>query len=286
MHAPTSTSRSRRTPRSRLSPPSPAGLLHRRRDVLDLPRNDLLLDQLRLRLDPLRRLRRELAEADALLLEAVDGVLPALEVAVLRVLDREEDSLVDALQRRGEDVRAEEALVGVDPDAPDLLLFRGVERTEPAAARDLEDDHGARRDLIQRDLLALRLDREVLRVTVQRLDSREGGLRPRLEACDVAVDRRLLLAADRRDGGAPARLRREARGVAGEIADLLLPEEQPFHVLRFALVGVRDVDDREMRLRELLRDRGHRLDLGEADADHQVVALVGERRQARHVVGR
>ena len=85
---------------------------------------------------------------------------------------------------------------------------------------------------------------------------------------------------------APALLRGEAGRVAREVAGLLLLEEQPLDVLQMTLVGVRHVDDREMRLRELLRNRGHRLDLGEADADHQVVALLGERAQVRDVVRR
>src|SRR3954452_4868504 len=121
-------------------------LLHRRRDVRDLAADDLRLDLLRLRLAALRRLRRELAESDSLLLQTVDRVLAALEVAVLRVLDREVDRFVDALQRRGEDVGAEEALVGIDADAPDALLLGCVERAEPAPARDLEDDDRAGRD--------------------------------------------------------------------------------------------------------------------------------------------
>ena len=178
-------------------------------------------------LDALRRLRRELAEADALLLEAVDSVLTALEVTVLGVLDREEDGGVDAFQRRGEDVRAEEALVGVDADPPDLLRLRGVEGAEAAAAGHLEDDVRAGGDLIERELLALRLDGEVLRVAVERLDTGERCLGARLVAGDVPVDRRLLLTADARDCGRAVGLRGEARRVAGEIADLLLLEEQP-----------------------------------------------------------
>ena len=110
-----------------------------------LPGDDLLLDLLHLRLDRPRAPSARTSRADAVLLEPVDGVLAALEVAVLRVLDREVDRRVDALQRRGEDVRAEEALVGVDADAPDVLRLRGVERAEAAAARDLEDDNRARR---------------------------------------------------------------------------------------------------------------------------------------------
>ena len=134
------------------------------------------------------------------------------------------------------------------PQTP--LLLRGVERAEAAAARDLEHDDRAGRDLVERDLLALRLVREVLRVPVQRLDPRDRGLRTRLVAGDVTVDRRLLLAADARDRRSAARLRGEAGRVAREVARLLLLEEQAFDVLQAAFVGVRDVDDREVRLRE------------------------------------
>ena len=59
-------------------------------------------------------------------------------------------------------MRAEEALVGVDADPPHALGLRGVERAEAAATGDLEDDVGAGRDLVERDLLALRLGAEVL----------------------------------------------------------------------------------------------------------------------------
>ena len=54
-------------------------------------------------------------------------------------------------------MRAEEGLVGVDADPPDVLLLRRVERAETAAAGDLEDDARALLDLVQGDLLALGL---------------------------------------------------------------------------------------------------------------------------------
>ena len=56
------------------------------------------------------------------------------------------------------------ALVGVDADALDVLLLGGVERAEAALARDREDDLRALADLVERDLLALRLIDEVLGV--------------------------------------------------------------------------------------------------------------------------
>ena len=52
-----------------------------------------------------------------------------------------------------------------------LLLARRVERAEPAAARHLEDDPGAAGDLVERELLALRLVVPVGRVAVEHLDA-------------------------------------------------------------------------------------------------------------------
>ena len=63
---------------------------------------------------------------------------------------------------------AEVALVGVDADALHALLLGRVERAEAALAGDLEDDLRALRDLVERELLALRLVDEVLRVAVER----------------------------------------------------------------------------------------------------------------------
>ena len=66
------------------------------------------------------------------------------------------------------------------------------------------------------------------RVVVQHLDPRIGGLRARLVAGDEAVDRRLLLAADRADHvlGRGRRFSSSAGEVADEVARLLLLEEE------------------------------------------------------------
>ena len=123
----------------------------------------------------------------------------ALERAAVRV-DRlivSKTADVDLLQRARQDARAEVGLVGVDADAPDVLLLRRVEGAEAAAAGDLEDDVGALGDLVQRDLLALRLVGEVTASSrSSTLIARVGRLGASLVAGDVAVDRRDLLAAD------------------------------------------------------------------------------------------
>src|SRR5207248_8581170 len=126
-----------------------------------------------------------------------------------------------------------------------------------ACARDLELDVRALLDLRERELLALRRVDEVLRVAVHELDPRVGGLRARLVAGDVVVDRRELLAADRADRvrlpgpGGPVLLE-QAREVADEVARLLLLEDEAVDVLRRMLQRrLREVDDREARLGEL-----------------------------------
>ena len=208
----------------------------------------------------------------------------ALVAVVLDGLDRVEDRHVDLLQRARDDLRAEVGLVGVDADRLHALLLGGVDRAEPARAGDLEDDLRALGDLVECDLLALRLVGEALGVAVERLDARVGLLRAGLEARDVVVDRRDLLAADAAERAAVV-LGVQPRQVADEVAGLLLLEQQPGDVLRLALHrGRRRVDDRELLLRELLGDRRHGVGHEEAVADDQVVLLLGERRQVRDVV--
>ena len=97
------------------------------------------------------------------------------------------------------DVLAEVRLVGVDADPAHVLLLRGGEGAEAALARDLEDHVRAAGDLVERELLALRLVDEVLRVGVQGRDPRVRRLRARLVARDVAVDGRDLEPADGAD---------------------------------------------------------------------------------------
>src|SRR3954447_24714732 len=81
------------------------------------------------------------------------------------------------------------------------------------------------------------------------------------------------------------RLLDEAGEIPGEVADLLLPEDQALDVLRVAgqIVPV-DVDDREVRVRELLRDLRDRVRLVEADRDDEVGALARRGREARDVI--
>ena len=176
------------------------------------------------------RLDAHLAEADATVLDGEERVRTTDEVALLDVPDHPEDAEVDELQRAREDVRAEEALVGVDTDAPDALLLGGRECTETAVARRLEDDIRACGDLVQRDLLALRLIDEVLGVRRRDLDALLRRLRAGLEAREVGDDGRHGLAADgadavrlrwpsrpRRPSGTRTRSRRRGRrgGSAG-----------------------------------------------------------------------
>src|SRR3954454_5028093 len=259
-----------------------AALPHRvgRRDLAVL---DLVLDRLDL-VGVLLARRADLADADAVVVEVGDDVGAALVAVVLDGLDRVEDRDVDLLQRARDDLRAEVGLVGVDPDRLDALLLGGVDRAEAAGARDLEDDLRALGDLVERDLLALVLRREALRVAVKRRDAGIGLLRARLEARDVVVDRRDLLAADARQR-ATVVLGVQRGQVADEVAGLLLLERQADDVLRLALhPGRVEVDDRELGARELLRRRRHGVGHEEAVADDEVVLLLRQRRQVRDVV--
>ena len=77
----------------------------------------------------------------------------------------------------------------------------------------------------------------------------------------------------------------ESREVAGEVAALLLLEEDPDDVLRLVLQrGLGEVDDREAHRRELRRHRVDRVRHQEPDPHHEVEVLLGEARQVRDVV--
>src|SRR5205085_11146565 len=106
------------------------------------------------------------------------------ELAGADVADRVVDANVHALDTARQDVRAEVGLVAVDADSPDLLLLGGVERADPAQARDVEDDLRAGRDLVERELLALVLRDEVLRVVDEDLHLRVRALGAELVAGD------------------------------------------------------------------------------------------------------
>src|SRR3954452_18177181 len=250
----------------------------------DLAGRELLLDRVDLGL-VLRAGLADLADPDAVVRDGAERVRPALVLVLLDRQDLLEHGHVALLQRAREHLRAEVGLIGVDADRLHALLLGRVDGAEPALAGDLEDDLGALGDLVQRDLLALRLVDEVLRVAVQELHARVGLLRSGLEARDVVVDRRDLLTADRAERAAVV-LGVQARQIADEVAGLLLLEEQALDVLGLALQQRRrGVDDRELHVRELLRDRGDRVGHEEADPDHEVVLLLGERREVGDVVG-
>jgi hypothetical protein len=226
-----------------------------------------------------------LAEGHALRLDVEDLVLAALERAVLDRLDGLEDRDVDLLLGRGQDVLAQEGLVGVHADAQLVLLLRGVQGAQAALAGHLEDDAGAALDLREPQLLALGLVDEVLRVAVEGLDARHGRLGAGLVARDVGVHGRDLLAADGGDGVEALLLGDLAGQVARQVAGLGLLEEQPAHVLGLALERRGgEVDDGEVRVGEALGHRVHRVGHEEPDPEHQVVLLLGQRGEVRHVV--
>ena len=172
------------------------------------------------------------------------------------------------------------------PIALHALLLSRVERAEAAAAGHLEDDLRAPRDLVERDLLALRLVDEVLRVPVKRLDLGIGLLGARLEAGDIVVHRRDLLAADGGDHLGVVVLRpQRRRGSRPDSPPSCSLNSRPLDVLGLVLQGgSREVDDREVGVRHLGRDGVRRVRHEEADRDDQVELLLSERRQVRDVV--
>jgi hypothetical protein len=194
-------------------------------DVGDLAPGDLVLDLLDVGLERLAG-GVDLAEADASGLDVEHRVLAGLERPGLDLLGGVEHRDVDLLERRRHHVGVDVALVGVHADALDVLLLGGVERAESALTGDREDDLRALVDLVERDLLALRLIDEVLRVGEQRLDPRVGLLRAGLIARRVGVDRGNLLPADGRDDLVAALLLGvEARHRARQVAGLRLLEQ-------------------------------------------------------------
>ena len=102
------------------------------------------------------------------------------------------------------------------PMPQSLLSFAACSAPRPQPPATWKTTSASCCDLVQRDLLALVLVDEVLRVAVQRLDARLGLLRAVLVAGDERVDRRDLEAADRADHAAvfETRRRRDAREAA------------------------------------------------------------------------
>src|ERR671923_198559 len=78
---------------------------------------------------------------------------------------------------------------------------------------------------------------------------------------------------------------RSSSAASMRVGVLLLLERQADDVLRLALhLRGREVDDRELRLRELLRRSRDGVGHQEAVADDEVVLLLGQRREVRDVV--
>src|SRR5438105_1716141 len=146
-----------------------------------------------------RRHRREATidhVTNAVVREA-EGGNAAREAVVMLLLDGGVNRRVDALQRAGNyrlvhrlSVRG--SLVGVDADAPDALFARFGEDAVATAARDLEHDVGAFRNLVGGDARALRWVSEIVRIAVDQLDSGVDLLGHPLVAGDVVVDRRIF----------------------------------------------------------------------------------------------
>jgi hypothetical protein len=85
---------------------------------------------------------------------------------------------LDLLQRAREDVRAEVAWSASTPMPCTLLLLGRVERAEAALPATWKTTFEPCCDLVERDLLALRLVDEVLRVAVERLDPGSAAFAP------------------------------------------------------------------------------------------------------------
>src|SRR5829696_9550438 len=260
-----------------------------RRGRLQLPRDQLLLDLVHPVDELLRNLRAGLADADALVLEVEDRVGAALELPVHHRFGGQEHRLVDALDGAREDVLAETRLVAIDADPPLVALLRRVERAQAAPAGHLEDDLRALCDLVERDLLALVLRDEVLRVADQDLGRGDALPRPGPVAGDEDVHRRQLDPTDRADHLlSPLLLGHERCEAADHVAVLVRREGQALDVgvlrERRRVHGV--VDDREVRVGIPLRRGVDRLGQKEPDADRQVEPFPGQGPEVRDVVAR
>src|SRR6266851_3664278 len=148
-------------------------LLLRRRD--DLAGRDQLLDDG----GAVLQLCADLAVADTTVLDVEHLVEARLEFGrvLLELLRCQEDRLRDVLEGTRQHLRTELQLVGIDADPPEPLGLRLIERAEPAAAGGREDDLRLLADLVERDLLALRL---VAEGRIVRVAEDDRGLRVRL----------------------------------------------------------------------------------------------------------
>src|SRR4029453_10209320 len=106
---------------------------------------------------------------------------------------------------------------------------------------------------------------------------------PRLVARDELHDRRNLVGTDGRDDiRALLILDDQAGDVTDEVASLLLLEDEAANVARLRREqGVRDVDARELRVRERARDLVEWLEHQEPDADDQAIPVLRGSPQVR-----
>src|SRR5436309_4219638 len=280
-----------------LGDPVSAVVLRDGRRDLDLPGDDLLLEHRHLGKD-LRpqlalQLRADLAEGDALVLQVEDRVRAALVLAGFRSLDRIEHADVNPFDRARQDVGTEEGLIAVHSDAPDAMVLRRAQSTQPAEAGNGEDHVRAGCDLVLGHVLAEILLDEVLRVALEdgrALDALFGpGLVTRAEDVygrdlDAADDASHLLAL--------GRLGHHGRHAADQVAVLLRRVRQALDVVDVGALEVPGrgrhevVRDREVRVRELRRHSLERVGHQESRGDHEVRVLPDRTREIRNVVAR
>src|SRR3954454_21183578 len=238
-------------------------------------------------------------QADAVGLQVVDDVRPALDLAVHEVVDVRLDGVVDPLEHGGHDHRLQRrvadglVLVGVDADGTGVGGLGRLEDADAGAAGRRVDDVSALVVHALGDDLALGRVVEAGEVTGGRdvLDvDGDVGL-GRLGTGHVArlegLDQRGLDAADEADVVGRGLQR---RGHAAEERALVGGELQAGDVAgteRLA-VGVQRAggDDRELGVRVLLGHVADHVAVGEADGDDRVVALVGELGEQVGAVGR
>src|SRR3954454_12917764 len=286
----------------RSTPARPASVIEPERSRSGGHRDPAGLDLVRVLLDLALDVVDEAAgggQADAVRLQVVGDVRPALDLAVDEVVDVRLDGVVDPLQHGGHDHRLQRrvadrlVLVGVDADGTGVGGLGRLEDADAGAAGRRVDDVSALVVHALGDDLTLGRVVEAGEVTGGRdvLDvDGDVGL-GRLGAGHVAglegLDQRGLDAADEADVVGRGLQR---RGHAAEERALVGGELQAGDVAgteRLA-VGVQraGVDDRELGVRVLLGHVADHVAVGEPDGDDRVVALVGELGEQVGAVGR
>src|SRR5689334_17642390 len=149
-----------------------------------------------------------------------------LEAAIGDALDRVIGGGIHALDSAGDDRRGDCRLIGIYADAPDTLALCCRQHAQTAAASYLEEDISAAGDLRGGLVSALRGIGEVVGVIDEDSRRRIFHLHGPLEASDVVIDGRNLLAANRANLMSLLRrlplLRQHTRQDAHQRASLLL----------------------------------------------------------------